>query len=226
MRSTVATRRPQLRRPSVADRLPDRATWAGGHTAHPCRVPRGQRRTGGVRLRTLQRALMRRSVNTKKTLPDPDSLKGETPTEIINIFLRRMWTGQFRSKPCSHVHLARADIGPASEVCAECVALGDSWPALRMCLLCGYVGCCDKSKNKHAREHFRQKWPSLDPALQRAGYGLGVVLRGRGASRPEMTEVFVAGAYFGSPRTGVLTRWQARRKSWALPIFDPTRGGF
>jgi uncharacterized UBP type Zn finger protein len=21
---------------------------------------------------------------------------------------------------------------------------------------CGYVGCCDKSKNKHAREHFRQ----------------------------------------------------------------------
>jgi hypothetical protein len=49
MRSTVATRRPQLRRPSVADRLPDRASWAGGHTAHPCRVPRGQRRTGGVR---------------------------------------------------------------------------------------------------------------------------------------------------------------------------------
>jgi hypothetical protein len=105
---------------------------------------------------TLQRALMRRSVDRKKTLPDPDSLKGVTPTKIINLFLRRVWTGQFRSKPCSHVHLARADIGPASEVCAECVALGDSWPALRMCLLCGYVGCCDKSKNKHAREHFRQ----------------------------------------------------------------------
>jgi len=27
-----------------------------------------------------------------------------------------------------------------------------------------------------------------------------------------MTEVLVAGAYFGSPRTGVLRRWQARRK--------------
>ena len=37
-----------------------------------------------------------------------------------------------------------------------------------------------------------------------------------------MTEVFVAGAYLGSPRTGVLTRWQARRKSCALLIFDPT----
>jgi hypothetical protein len=58
---------------------------------------------------------------------------------------------------------------------------------------------------------FPPNWPSPDPALQRAGYGLGVVLRGRGASRPDMTEVFVAGAYFGSPRTGVLTRWQARR---------------
>jgi hypothetical protein len=90
------------------------------------------------------------------TLADPASMQGGTPTKIINIFLRRVWTGQFRSKPCAHVDLARADIGPASEVCGECVAVGDSWPALRMCLLCGYVGCCDKSKNKHAREHFRQ----------------------------------------------------------------------
>jgi uncharacterized UBP type Zn finger protein len=87
---------------------------------------------------------------------DPDCLTGETATKIINVFLRRRWTGQFRSKPCSHVDLAPSDIGPASEVCVDCVALGDSWPALRLCLLCGYVGCCDKSKNKHAREHFRQ----------------------------------------------------------------------
>ena len=92
----------------------------------------------------------------EQTTSDPDCLTGETPTKIINVFLRRRWTGQFRSKPCSHVHLARSDIGPASEVCEKCVALGDSWPALRMCLLCGYVGCCDKSKNKHAQEHFRQ----------------------------------------------------------------------
>jgi uncharacterized UBP type Zn finger protein len=25
-----------------------------------------------------------------------------------------------------------------------------------MCLVCGHVGCCDKAKNKHALEHFRQ----------------------------------------------------------------------
>jgi hypothetical protein len=35
----------------------------------------------------------------EETLPDPDSLKGETPTKIINVFLQRVWTGQFRSKP-------------------------------------------------------------------------------------------------------------------------------
>jgi uncharacterized UBP type Zn finger protein len=23
-----------------------------------------------------------------------------------------------------------------------------------MCLSCGHVGCCDSSKNKHARKHF------------------------------------------------------------------------
>jgi hypothetical protein len=39
---------------------------------------------------------------------------------------------------------------------------------------------------------FPPNWPSLDPALQGAGYGLGVVLRGRGASRPDMTHIFVA----------------------------------
>jgi hypothetical protein len=104
----------------------------------------------------------------EETLPDPDSLKGETPTKIINVFLRRLWTGQFRSKSCSHAYLARSDIGPASEVCGKCVALGDSWPALRMCLLCGYVGCCDKSKNKHAREHFRQTGhPLIRPYKER-----------------------------------------------------------
>jgi len=45
-------------------------------------------------------------------------------------------------------------IDPAAHGCAECVARGEAWPALRMCMVCGYIGCCDKSKNKHARKHF------------------------------------------------------------------------
>ena len=39
-------------------------------------------------------------------------------------------------------------------VCEDCVKIGDSWVHLRMCMICGHVGCCDSSKNKHATKHF------------------------------------------------------------------------
>ena len=48
------------------------------------------------------------------------------------------------------------DVTPLSDVCQECVAQGDTWVHLRMCRICGYVGCCDDSKNKHASDHFHQ----------------------------------------------------------------------
>jgi len=31
---------------------------------------------------------------------------------------------------------------------------GNPWLHLRECLVCGHVGCCDSSKNKHATKHF------------------------------------------------------------------------
>jgi len=40
-------------------------------------------------------------------------------------------------------------------VCEECVKMGDKWVHLRLCLICGSVGCCDSSKNKHATKHFK-----------------------------------------------------------------------
>jgi uncharacterized UBP type Zn finger protein len=55
---------------------------------------------------------------------------------------------------CSHLGLL-ADVAPeAQDVCPECVALGDRWVHLRVCLTCGHVGCCDNSKNRHARRHY------------------------------------------------------------------------
>lgn len=40
--------------------------------------------------------------------------------------------------------------------CPDCVALGENeWVALRMCLHCGHVGCCDSSPRRHATAHFR-----------------------------------------------------------------------
>ena len=74
-------------------------------------------------------------------------------TRAKNAVLRRIWTGSFRRRPCSHLGQIR-DPRPSADVCEECVASGDTWPALRMCLTCGYVGCCDKAKNRHAVRHF------------------------------------------------------------------------
>ena len=33
--------------------------------------------------------------------------------------------------------------------------MGDSWVHLRLCEICGHVGCCDSSKNRHATKHFK-----------------------------------------------------------------------
>ncbi len=52
---------------------------------------------------------------------------------------------------CPHVDVLPAP--PLSDGCEDCRALGDEWTHLRVCLQCGYVGCCDDSKNRHATKH-------------------------------------------------------------------------
>ena len=54
--------------------------------------------------------------------------------------------------PCEHVDMIQ-DVEAAGEGCGECLAIGDTWVHLRLCLVCGNVGCCDQSKNTHARKH-------------------------------------------------------------------------
>jgi uncharacterized UBP type Zn finger protein len=46
-------------------------------------------------------------------------------------------------------------VTPSAEGCEECLASGEQWVHLRICLTCGHVGCCDQSKNRHARRHFQ-----------------------------------------------------------------------
>ena len=68
-------------------------------------------------------------------------------------------------KPCNHVPVSEQPA--ASEGCTECLAMGDTWVHLRLCVHCGHVGCCDSSKNKHATRHFastgHQVVRSLEP---------------------------------------------------------------
>jgi uncharacterized UBP type Zn finger protein len=57
--------------------------------------------------------------------------------------------------PCEHA----AELKPVEpltpEGCTECLAIGDRWVHLRLCLTCGHVGCCDSSPNRHASAHFK-----------------------------------------------------------------------
>ncbi|MDB6064117.1 MAG: hypothetical protein JWR26_325 [Pedosphaera sp.] len=58
------------------------------------------------------------------------------------------------SEPCKHLDQTKA-VQPRTVGCEECLASGDDWVHLRLCLTCGHVGCCDDSKNRHATRHFR-----------------------------------------------------------------------
>jgi hypothetical protein len=63
---------------------------------------------------------------------------------------------QALNKPdCTHVGLTH-QVQPQSNGCEECLASGQQWHALRICLTCGHVGCSDDSANHHARQHFEQ----------------------------------------------------------------------
>lgn len=48
------------------------------------------------------------------------------------------------------------DVTPSAQGCEECLAMGEKWVHLRICLTCGHVGCCDSSRHKHATQHFQQ----------------------------------------------------------------------
>jgi monovalent cation:H+ antiporter-2, CPA2 family len=65
----------------------------------------------------------------------------------------RLSKRQAGSKACKHTAQAR-EVSYARRECPECVALSDTWVHLRICMVCGHLGCCDNSKNKHARAHY------------------------------------------------------------------------
>ena len=69
---------------------------------------------------------------------------------------------------CEHVKQANPHVKATGEVCAECVKTGQRWVALRTCLVCGNVGCCDSSPGRHATQHFHQ---TGHPVMQPLGSG-------------------------------------------------------
>ena len=63
---------------------------------------------------------------------------------------------------CAHVALV-STVSPRSPGCEECLRTGSRWVHLRVCLSCGFVGCCDASKNRHATAHF---WATKHPIVR------------------------------------------------------------
>ncbi len=55
---------------------------------------------------------------------------------------------------CSHLdHVRLTELPESVPGCEDCLAAGEPWLHLRICLECGHVGCCDDSPNHHASAH-------------------------------------------------------------------------
>jgi ubiquitin-hydrolase Zn-finger-containing protein/SnoaL-like polyketide cyclase len=92
--------------------------------------------------------------------PDEMDQPPHFPVAMPDFILKLAFTGEAGDKPCSHLDTIKV-IDPTTDVCQQCVAAGDIWPALRMCLVCGFVGCCDTSKNRHMAAHHAETGHSI-----------------------------------------------------------------
>jgi predicted ester cyclase len=75
------------------------------------------------------------------------------PVVVPEPILQTLFNGTMAEKECDHLENIKVYETDEGE-CKQCIAQGDIWPALRMCLVCGFVGCCDTSKNKHMKQHY------------------------------------------------------------------------
>lgn len=75
---------------------------------------------------------------------------------IVQDAVRRVRAGELkRPTNCIHVDQLQA-VTPNTVGCEDCLKAGASWVHLRVCLTCGYVGCCNSSQNKHASRHAKE----------------------------------------------------------------------
>lgn len=65
--------------------------------------------------------------------------------------------GMSTAKPaCTHMDQIQNVTPSTTEGCEECLKIGGTWVHLRMCMICGKVGCCDNSPNRHATAHYKE----------------------------------------------------------------------
>ena len=71
-----------------------------------------------------------------------------------------------RTRKCPHLDQVREGVEPQSQGCEACLAAGMRWVHLRMCLVCGHVGCCMSSEGKHSLAHFDQTGHAIVRSLE------------------------------------------------------------
>ena len=86
--------------------------------------------------------------------PDQMHLPPPQPIVIDDFLIKVLFTGQVADKPCEH--LADVRVTRTDEATSDDFTPDEIWPALRLCLTCGHVGCCDTSVNKHAKAHWEE----------------------------------------------------------------------
>ena len=59
-------------------------------------------------------------------------------------------------KRCEHFDGVNENQIPKTTGCEECQKERTDWVALRMCLICAHVGCCDSSVGLHATKHYKE----------------------------------------------------------------------
>jgi uncharacterized UBP type Zn finger protein len=57
-------------------------------------------------------------------------------------------------KKCTHFDDLKPVLPRTPSGCEECLKMGSRWVHLRLCLVCGHVGCCDNSPHRHATAHY------------------------------------------------------------------------
>lgn len=68
---------------------------------------------------------------------------------------------------CSHLGSVTITQLPESvDGCEDCLKAGGVWLDLRICLVCGHVGCCDDSPNQHATHHAKGTEHAVIRSLQ------------------------------------------------------------
>jgi Zn-finger in ubiquitin-hydrolases and other protein len=82
------------------------------------------------------------------------------PDEIndrpLGLFRRLRRAGGAPRSPrlCAHLDEPVPDLERRSEGCEDHKPEDGSWVHLRQCLTCGYIGCCDSSRPRHATAHY------------------------------------------------------------------------